>query len=354
MRGWHPLCTGKKKLSLEKFKKILSESKNAEPDDKTHKESDGHQIVLILSALLAMVSIFLFTVLFSDSLLFKISGAILGFIGLIVSFYLIAQFSRSPTHSMIATSRVVSFFRRFKVCQKYLFMENRNENSSSDKHQTNLDLVVGGIAHELSNPVMSMVIMSEYLLEKSDLDQKKRKIVGSLLKEGNYCADVIKAMVRHSKVKEDSDLISTNINQLMVKIHDRYKEALESDGFEVKLELSDERKNFPVDESSLNYIFNSLISHARISMAQSPRKELTFGVDLSSGVPRLWLKDSGDGISSQDLDRLFSPEFIRPDNLQNNGVNLSICQAYAGSFGGSIEVQTVKGHGSVFFVRLRR
>ena len=120
------------------------------------------------------------------------------------------------------------------------------------------------------------------------------------------------------------------------------------------MELSDEKENFPVDESSLNYIFNSLISHARISMAQSPRKELTFGVDFSSGVPRLWLKDSGDGISSQDLDRLFSPEFIRPDSRQIDGVNLSLCQAYAGSFGGSIEVQTVKGHGSVFFVKLRR
>lgn len=302
-------------------------------------------ILLLILALSSSIS------MFSDALFLKIVSGILSLGIIFVSGSLLFQVIRSPAKALDLISHRLRPLINLKIW-RFFDSVQQNKQDNSERVQTNMDLLVGGIAHELSNPVMSMVIMAEYLLEKSNLNPKEKKIVASLLKEGNYCSEVIKSMVRHSRLKQESDLIPKNINQLLVKIHDKYKEALESDGFEVRLELLENKQDFPVDEPSLNYIFNTLINHAKISMAQSLKKELTFGVDLSSGVPRLWLKDSGDGISHKELEHLFSPEYMALDAQNHSGVNLSLCQAYAGSFGGSIEVQTVKGHGSVFFVKL--
>ena len=68
----------------------------------------------------------------------------------------------------------------------------------------------------------------------------------------------------------------------------------------------------------------------------------------------MWLRvtDTGEGISQEDLDKVFDPFFTRAPLGKGTGLGLSICHSIVDQHGGSIEVESQSGKGSTFTVKL--
>jgi signal transduction histidine kinase len=64
--------------------------------------------------------------------------------------------------------------------------------------------------------------------------------------------------------------------------------------------------------------------------------------------------DTGRGIPSADLERIFDPFYTTKDPDQGTGLGLMICHGIVADHGGSIEVESREGQGSCFRVRLPR
>ena len=62
--------------------------------------------------------------------------------------------------------------------------------------------------------------------------------------------------------------------------------------------------------------------------------------------------DTGDGISSEEMDKIFDPVYTTSPVGQGTGLGLSICYSIVKQHFGSIEVQSVMDKGSNFQVRL--
>ena len=79
---------------------------------------------------------------------------------------------------------------------------------------------------------------------------------------------------------------------------------------------------------------------------------LRCGPDPDRDALCLEVRDSGEGISEQDLPRVFDPFFTTKDPDRGTGLGLMICHRLVTDHGGSIEVESRQGAGSTFRVRL--
>ena len=80
--------------------------------------------------------------------------------------------------------------------------------------------------------------------------------------------------------------------------------------------------------------------------------EIRTAVRQSASEAVLWVRDTGEGIASENVSRLFDPVFTTRPEGQGNGLGLPICRLIVQRHGGSIRVESVIGEGSTFTIRL--
>jgi len=108
------------------------------------------------------------------------------------------------------------------------------------------------------------------------------------------------------------------------------------------------------DRNCLTLLFDNLITNA--IKYNKPGGKVTVAGSISEGGVVVSVADTGIGIPEKDLPNLFS-EFYRVKDesakkATGTGLGLSICKRIAAEMGGSIEVESHLGAGSVFSVRL--
>ena len=102
-----------------------------------------------------------------------------------------------------------------------------------------------------------------------------------------------------------------------------------------------------IEEAWLNYISNGLKYGG-----EDPIIELGAEED-EDGMIRFWVKDSGEGLSEADQQRLFRPHTrLRPKRVRGEGLGLSIVNRIVKKCGGDVGVESVLGQGSTFWFTL--
>jgi signal transduction histidine kinase len=80
---------------------------------------------------------------------------------------------------------------------------------------------------------------------------------------------------------------------------------------------------------------------------------IALGARLVNGHARLWVRDSGPGVSREDRERIFE-RFVRTEDVPSGGegagLGLAIVRAIAEAHGGSVELDSRPGAGAIFTV----
>jgi PAS domain S-box-containing protein len=102
--------------------------------------------------------------------------------------------------------------------------------------------------------------------------------------------------------------------------------------------------------SRLNQVFLNILTNAQQAIADSGKITLT--TSLHDNVVRISIADTGVGIPSDDLKRIFEPGYTTKEVGSGTGLGLPICQQIMEDHGGSIEVESRPGEGTTFTVVL--
>jgi len=110
------------------------------------------------------------------------------------------------------------------------------------------------------------------------------------------------------------------------------------------------------DAAGLNQVWTNIILNASDAMGKSGALDIRCGVDEVDGAEQIWvaIKDSGPGISGENIDKIFDPNFSTKKSGAKFGLGLglSISQDIIKQHGGKITVRNVDDGGAMFTVRL--
>jgi signal transduction histidine kinase len=212
----------------------------------------------------------------------------------------------------------------------------------------NLGLVSASLAHEIKNGLVSINVFIELLLQKGD-DLEMTTMVRRELKR----IDALVTQMLRFAAPKPKQFAAIRIHELL----DHSVRLLEHQmsGSLITLERRYQAENdlLRADESQLQQAVMNLLLNAVEAVGSNGALTIcTETVTASDGVKRLKIsiRDTGTGITPENLAHLFEPFFTTKKN--GTGLGLSITRRIVEEHRGVIEVQSEAGNGSTFIISL--
>jgi two-component system NtrC family sensor kinase len=211
--------------------------------------------------------------------------------------------------------------------------------------------LAAGTAHELNNPLTSIIGFSQLLMEK-DIPDDIREDLELIYNEAQRAADVVKNLLtfarEHVPMKQLNQINNIIEDVLRLRAHEQ-----KVDNIEVKRQLAPALPEIMVDYFQMQQVFLNIIINAEYFMTQAHnRGTLTITTKKHNSNVMISIADDGPGIPPENLSQIFHPFFTTKQTGKGTGLGLSICHAIVTKHGGQIYAKSQQGKGATFFVEL--
>jgi two-component system NtrC family sensor kinase len=209
--------------------------------------------------------------------------------------------------------------------------------------------LAANVAHEINNPLTSVLGYTTYLLKTVDLAESPKRILGMMEQETLRVRKIIRNLLDFSRQKPSwmhpADLLMP-IKETMALVQG----MAESSSVRVLEEYPSSPVMVNMDHDELKQVFINIAYNALQAMPSGGE----FRVRLTTGGQQVVVEfgDTGVGIAPENLDKIFEPFFSTKENGDGTGLGLSISYRIIQNHGGTIEAASRVGHGTVFRVTL--
>ncbi len=207
------------------------------------------------------------------------------------------------------------------------------------------------VAHELNNPLQGIVTYSHLLLEKMTPDDPRRSSVDKIAKQATRSATIIRGLLDFSRpkkpLKQRSDVRAT-IEECLSLVEDRVL----FHNIEVVRDYQEDLPLTVMDPAQMQQVFMNMIINAAEAMDGVGRLTVTTRLDAEREVVQASFRDTGHGISEENMARIFDPFFTTKDVGHGTGLGLAISFGIVKEHGGTITVESDEGVGTTFSIEL--
>lgn len=219
-------------------------------------------------------------------------------------------------------------------------------------HLASIGELTSGIAHELNNPLTSIIGFSELLAGRNDLPPDIAGDLGIINKEAQRAAAIVKNLLtfarKHPPARQPLDINETIQNVLALRAYEQ-----KVNNIQVVARFADALPQVIVDGFQLQQVFMNLIINAEYFMLEAHgRGTLTVTTERSNNAVQISFADDGPGIPREILERIFDPFFTTKGIGKGTGLGLSICHGVVTENSGRIWAESEPGKGATFIVEL--
>jgi two-component system NtrC family sensor kinase len=224
-----------------------------------------------------------------------------------------------------------------------------------------------GFAHEINNPLQ--IIKSEYTLAEMILSDLKERgelkqtddlaeledSIDQIKLQVDRCADITQAILQFGRKGEP---LATNIDlrKFIPEVSGMVANKAGVHGIAIEQELSDRISNVHGDLRHLQQVLVNLLNNAIDAVIA--RHGSSGGViriesgPAENGQVEIKIRDNGNGISSENLKKVFTPFFTTKPVGKGTGLGLSVCYGIIDKMGGAMAVASQENVGTTFTIRL--
>jgi two-component system NtrC family sensor kinase len=215
--------------------------------------------------------------------------------------------------------------------------------------------MIGGFAHELNNPLTSILGMAE-LLQDSTVSEGARKQVTILQQQARRAAEIVQNLQYFARPPAPGRS-QVDLNELVQRMLQLQTYPLRKSNITVDFLPEPTIPAVVADPNQLMQVFLNLLLNAEQAIREA-REKGTIRVRLGRSLPgnpdSVWVvfQDDGPGIAPENLAHIFDPFFTTKRPGRGTGLGLSICKTVMREHGGNIEAASAPGGGAVFTITL--
>jgi signal transduction histidine kinase len=210
---------------------------------------------------------------------------------------------------------------------------------------------VAGVAHELNNPLAAVMGFSE-LLKDAPVDEKHRRHLDLIFKSAMRCKKIVQSLLSFAR-RHQPERKPVSVNHLIEEVLEIVAYQLRTSNVEVVTKFASDLPMVLADGHQIQQVILNLVNNARQAIeAHQDSGRVTIFTEFKEPVVRIIIKDSGPGISPENLKRIFDPFFTTKEVGKGTGLGLSLCYGLIKEHGGSINVESRLGDGAAFIIEL--
>lgn len=247
----------------------------------------------------------------------------------------------------------------FDITEKVKMLDElkiaKEKAEESDRLKT---LFINNMSHEIRTPMNGILGFSRFLENPNLSVDKRKEYIKILSNSGNQLLRIIDDIMEISRLgTKQVKLIEKQVcvNQLLQEQFSIFEiKAKERKlSFYLNKNLSDKESTVLTDETKLNKILSNLLENA---LKFTSEGFIELGYNLVKDKLEIYIKDTGIGISAENQKSIFK-RFAQAKKEDSEfydglGLGLAIAMENAKLLGGDIKLQSAKGKGSTFFIKI--
>ncbi|HEX4574595.1 MAG TPA: ATP-binding protein [Gemmatimonadales bacterium] len=212
--------------------------------------------------------------------------------------------------------------------------------------------LIAGVAHDLNNPLASVVGFSDFLVEAGEVPASLAEPLQVIRQEAERAATIVKNLLSFARSQE-GERKRQSIGAILESTLVLLRNQLMAHKVEATLELEPELPDVEANANQLKQVFVNLINNASQAIASdAPSGRIWIAAKRTPDGIAVSVTDSGPGMTEAIAARVFEPFFTTKGEGEGTGLGLSICQGIVKEHGGRISLETKPGAGAAFTVEL--
>ncbi|MBU1660742.1 MAG: cache domain-containing protein [Chloroflexi bacterium] len=220
----------------------------------------------------------------------------------------------------------------------------RKENLAS------LGQLAAGVAHELNNPLATVLLYSDILLRECGEDDPHRADLETIVRETNRCKSIVAALLDFAR-QHQVEAQELDLNALIQTIIEIEGKHAVYEGVSIHTDLNPDLPRIQADPAQIQAVLINLLSNSAEAMPAGGTITLKTHPG-PSGMVTIEVEDTGEGIAPENLPKLYTPFFTTKPIGKGTGLGLAITYGIIKMHRGQINVQSPVGKGTTFTIQL--
>jgi PAS domain S-box-containing protein len=241
-------------------------------------------------------------------------------------------------------------------------LELRNMEAQLRQQQRleSIGTLASGVAHEINNPLMSIMNFAELIQTHELPPEKAREFAGKIVAESVRAAKIVGNLLAFSR--QDSEENSPEqIENVIQSTMSLIETTLKKDGITVTVAVEKGLPAFRCRSQQIQQVLLNLITNARAALnerhqGKDPEKTLSICSERLEKDGRPWIRtiveDRGVGIDPKTMPRIFDPFFSTKPRHVGTGLGLSVSHGIVREHNGELWVESALGEFSRFYMDL--
>lgn len=214
--------------------------------------------------------------------------------------------------------------------------------------------LVGGVAHELNNPLHAIRNVAELMLFEQRPSEDE-ELLQMILREADRAARVVADLRRLARETQESTTgrEPSDVNEILRHCLRVRRYSLETANIAIEEDLAPDLPPVLANRCDLEQVvFNLLINAEQALKERATTPKLLLRTRRTAGWIALSIIDNGPGISPDHIERIYDPFFTTKSPGEGTGLGLSLVHNIIAEHGGEIDVESQQGKGTAFRIEL--
>jgi len=226
----------------------------------------------------------------------------------------------------------------------------QNQLSASER-LASMGQLSAGVAHELNNPLGTILLYSHMLVKNFDETDPRRDDVRTIVQEATRCKNIVRDLLnfaRESRVCKEPAKLASVVSDVLSITTDQAQHA------NVHL-TSNIQENLPtvmIDAAQIRQMLVNLVHNGIDAASENGQVEIRAHLQDDGDAVEIQVIDNGCGVPPENIPKLFTPFFTTKEMGKGTGLGLSIAYGIVKMHAGDISVESDVGKGTIFTVRL--
>lgn len=225
------------------------------------------------------------------------------------------------------------------------------EETLRSDHLASIGELASGVAHEINNPINSVINLAQILINESAGKSEENDIAERIIKESNRIADIVGSLLAFARERKDRKSL-VSLNEIVTETLSLTAAQIRKDGIDLQIDIPGALPYIKAHMQQIQQVFLNIINNARYALNQKypegdKDKILSISAEFikrnEDGWVRITFLDHGTGIPQRIVEQIMEPFFTTKPVGAGTGLGLSIGHGIISDHDGTLKIQSREG-----------
>jgi signal transduction histidine kinase/serine/threonine protein kinase len=225
----------------------------------------------------------------------------------------------------------------------YLQLQENQEHMLQMEKLSAIGTLVGGVAHEINNPLMGVMNFVEFVADRTE-DAKSKQVLEQALQQILRIKKIVSNMLvfmRNKTVSVGHCAFNEVLEQTLLLLEGELRKA----AITIHMDCADKLPDISCSAESLQQILVNLLINARDALSDTASPQIRITTALVNTILEVSIVDNGPGVNQDIQSRMFDPFFTTKAPGKGTGLGLSVTRRLIQDCGGSISLESSENAG---------